>query len=69
MTEVMRVLEVDPAVGENSLQALLDGLLCMETQNAVRDLWVPRELTQCYRVLGRLPGEDGREFARLKLRR
>jgi len=54
----VRVLEVDPLAGKNSLEPLLDGLLCMEAQDAVRDVCVARELTQRYGVLGCLPSKD-----------
>src|SRR6185436_6310189 len=69
MPEVMRVLEVHPVGGENGLEPLLDGLLGMEDQDAVRDLGVALDLTRCHGVVVRLLSKDRGELFWLKLRR
>lgn len=54
---------------EHGLEALLNGLLRMESEDAVGDLGVACELTQGYGILVRLPGKERRKVAGIKFRR
>lgn len=66
-TQVVRVLELDSARPEHSLEPLLDGLLSVETDDIVADLRLGKQ-THRVRVVFRLADENFRFGPRITLR-